>query len=210
MFPLFDDNDDGSSCGIATNFLILLNLISFVLQAIDPSWTLNLIFTPYLVLTHQQSVTTLLSHCFLHADIVHLVSNLWYLFVFGDNVEDEMGSFNFFVFFLCCGVLSGLTELMLFAHHPHQSFLGASGAISGVMAAYMVLHPGNRIRCFVGLPYFFPKLPSWILIGFFIAMNSLSYMADPGMSEGVSYVGHIGGFIAGLVLVRFAGVKQRY
>lgn len=207
MFPLFDDNDDGSSCGVATNFLIILNLIAFAMQAIVPNLMEPFVLTPHLVLIHQQSLLNLLSHCFLHGGVGHLLTNMWYLFVFGDNVEDRMGSFNFLIFYLCCGVLSGLAELIIYPNG--QSFVGASGAISGVMAAYLILHPGNRIRCFIGLPFFFPRLPSFILIGSFILMNSLMYMADPSMVEGISYAGHIGGFIAGLLFVRLAAKDCR-
>ncbi|MBX9685950.1 MAG: rhomboid family intramembrane serine protease [Candidatus Obscuribacterales bacterium] len=207
MFPLYDENDNRESCGVVNHVLIVLNLICMAMQLCVPSMTDFWALKPAMIAAHQQSILNLVSHCFLHGGFGHIAGNMWYLFIFGDNVEDMMGSGNYLFFYLSCGLLSGLGEC-LFAPATTTGFIGASGAISGVMAAYLVFYPGSRVRTFIGIPFYFPKLPAWILLVSFFLENLLLFLLDQNMSLGVSFVGHLSGFFAGLLLCRIAAQRR--
>lgn len=140
---------------------------------------------------------------FLHADAFHLIFNMLFLWVFGNNVEDRLGRLRFLPFFLICGAAAGLAQS---AADPGSTIplIGASGAISGVLGAYLVLWPRVRIWTvvlpFVFLPF---KLPAWIWLGVYFAMQFL-YLGDAATADGggVAYLAHIGGFVAGAVLIK--------
>ncbi len=143
---------------------------------------------------------TLVSYQFLHAGGAHLAGNLLYLWVFGDNVEDAMGHGRFLLFYLVCGCLAALVQ---FATDPGSdiALIGASGAISGVLGAYLVLHPRARVLVplFLVIPVY---LPAWLLlIGWFGFQVYAVAMADPMAQGGTAWWAHIGGFLAGLLLV---------
>src|SRR4030042_1018858 len=151
----------------------------------------------------------LLTSMFLHGGWVHIIGNMWVLIIFGDNVEDRLGSMRFLVFYLICGVASGLTQAFI-APASQVPAIGASGAIAGVLAAYVVFFPRARVVTFIPLfilPWFV-NIPAlvfiaiWFLLQFFSGLLALSGAA----SGGVAYWAHVGGFLIGLVLVwLFAG-----
>ena len=143
--------------------------------------------------------TGLLTYMFLHGDWLHLLTNMLFLWVFGDNVEDAMGHFRYLVFYLLCGVLSGLAHLGLNLE-SYGPLVGASGAVAGVIGAYLVLYPKVRVfvlsRIIVTLPL---ALPAWMVLGAWIGMQ-LFFVALGG-DDGVAWWAHIGGVVAGAVLV---------
>lgn len=144
----------------------------------------------------------LISSQFLHADLMHLGFNMLFLWVFGNNIEDRLGRLRFLPFFLLCGALAGLAQA---AVDPDSviPLIGASGAISGVLGAYLVLYPRVRIWTVVFPLVFLPfKLPAWIWLGIYFALQFL-YLGDSATSGGgdVAYMAHIGGFVAGAVLI---------
>lgn len=142
---------------------------------------------------------TLLTSMFLHASWLHLGGNMLYLWVFGDNIEDSMGHLRFLIFYLACGAAAALTH-SAFEANSMTPLVGASGAISGVLGAYLVLHP--RVKVLVLAFYRLPLLlPAFIVLGGWILLQVFNvYRQAPGES-GTAWWAHIGGFVAGMVLI---------
>jgi len=158
----------------------------------------------------------ILTSMFMHGGWMHLIGNMWYLWLFGDNVEDLMGPARFLTFYLVCGFIASMTHIWLNAYSTIPS-IGASGAIAGVLGAYLVAFPGARVLTLVPIFYFIQtiELPALVLLGFWFVMQFLSGTAAIVVSSqttgGVAYWAHVGGFVAGMLLVKlFAGKPQRY
>lgn len=139
---------------------------------------------------------TLVTSMFLHGGFMHLAGNMLFLWVLGDNVEDALGHKRFAVFYLLTGVAAGLAH-SLTEPASQVPMIGASGAISGVIGAYLMLHPKARIKTLVG--YFIVSLPAWVVLGFWIGFQFFS--ASMATGGGVAWWAHIGGFIAGIILI---------
>jgi membrane associated rhomboid family serine protease len=141
---------------------------------------------------------------FLHGGWLHLIGNMWFLWIFGDNVEDAMGPVRFLIFYILCGLAAGLAFYLL---GPTSSLptVGASGAIAGVLAAYVALFPGARVLTLVPLGFFVRvmELPAIAVIGIWFLIQVVSSVATFGVTEqgGVAFSAHVGGFVAGLLLV---------
>ena len=170
---------------------------------------LSLASIPGLGVLFQGCAIPLITSMFLHGGWLHIIGNMWVLIIFGDNVEDRMGSIRYLFFYLVCGVVSGITQAFI-APTSQVPAIGASGAIAGVLAAYMIFFPGARVVTFIPLfilPWFV-NIPAlvfiaiWFLLQFFSGVLALGGAA----SGGVAYWAHVGGFICGLLLVwLFAG-----
>jgi membrane associated rhomboid family serine protease len=149
--------------------------------------------------------STLITSMFLHGGFLHIGSNMLYLFIFGDNVEDQLGAFNFIVFYLICGILAGLTHIFVNATSTVPS-VGASGAIAGVLAAYLRMFPHAQVRTllFIGPFFTVTRLSAMFLIGFWFVTQFLSGVASLGVTTeqtgGVAVWAHVGGFISGFIL----------
>jgi len=142
-------------------------------------------------------LVTLVSYQFLHGGLAHLAGNLLYLWVFGDNVEDAMGHGRFLAFYLACGIAAGLAQTAVFPGET-TPLVGASGAISGVLGAYLVLHPKSRVLVpIVFIPVY---LPAWLLLLFWFGFQFFA-AANGGSGGNVAWWAHIGGFAAGVALV---------
>ncbi len=154
---------------------------------------------------------TLISSMFLHAGFIHLVGNMWYLYIFGDNIEDHFGHFNYAAFYVTCGIVSGLAQM---GSEPGSLLpsVGASGAIAGVLGAYLVLYPHARVKTWWGDDSLFfafrsYMVPSWIVIGGWFA---LQYICMNAKIPGIGWHAHIFGFLTGIVIVgvyRICGEK---
>ena len=151
---------------------------------------------------------TLITSMFMHGGIAHIFGNMLFLFIFGDNLEDRMGHARYLVFYLVCGILAGLSHVFVTAATATSEAqllipsLGASGAISGVLGGYILLFPTRRVT--VLLSYFVTQVPAFVAIGLwfvFQLINGLGYLGAGSKQGGVAYGAHIGGFIAGLVLI---------
>jgi membrane associated rhomboid family serine protease len=145
---------------------------------------------------------TIFTSMFLHGGIMHLLGNLLFLWIFSDNVEDRLGRWRFALFYLCCGIGAALAQVL---PEPGSKIpmIGASGAISGVLGAYMIMYPHAQVR--VVVPVFFVlqivRLPALLVLGFWFLIQLLSsLLAQPG-TGGVAFRAHIGGFVAGLILL---------
>jgi membrane associated rhomboid family serine protease len=149
---------------------------------------------------------TLFTSMFLHGSLLHLGGNMLFLWVFGDNVEDSMGHLSYLAFYLICGVVAGLAQSLINAASTVPS-IGASGAIAGVLAGYLLRFPHAQVRTLVFLGPFiiFPRISAIILIGFWFVLQVFSGVASIGVrteqTSGVAFWAHVGGFIAGLILI---------
>src|SRR5437879_469303 len=149
---------------------------------------------------------TLLTSMFMHGGIAHIFGNMLFLWIFGDNIEDRLGHFRYLVFYLVCGVLAGLAHVFAtvgFGGDPYIPSLGASGAISGVLGAYILLFPTRRVT--VLLSWFVTQVPAFVAIGLwfvFQLISGLGMLGSGAQRGGVAYAAHIGGFIAGLALIK--------
>ena len=145
---------------------------------------------------------------FLHASWLHIIGNMWVLWIFGDNIEDYLGHFTYLLFYLLCGLAAAIAHILLNAG-SNVPTVGASGAIAGVMGAYFLLYPKARVLTLVPLIVFFTFwwLPAWIVLGYWFLLQFLSGTAtsiaysNPN-SGGVAFWAHVGGFAAGLLLIK--------
>jgi membrane associated rhomboid family serine protease len=155
---------------------------------------------------------TLVTSMFMHGGLAHLFGNMLFLWVFGDDIEDHLGHLRYLAFYLACGVLAALAHVaatFMFAQSPMTPCLGASGAISAVLGAYLLLHPFRRVRVLIG---FFPvAVPALVAIGVWFVFQVLSGIGALGSGAqegGVAYAAHVGGFLAGIALVRLFAVRR--
>ena len=151
----------------------------------------------------EQQLFSLVSFMFLHGGFWHLLGNMWSLYIFGDNIEDRMGSFRYLLFYLLCGLISGLSHLLL---NPDSNVptIGASGAIAGVMGAYFLLFPKSRILTLIPILFipFFIEIPAYFFLGIWFLLQFLSAAGSHGSAGGIAWWAHIGGFISGMILLK--------
>jgi len=212
MLPLKDDNPT-RIVPFVTLSLIALNVAAFLWTLFLPPAAqkeviLRLAIVPYRV-THLDAgdpaallagARSLLVAMFLHGDILHIAGNMLYLWIFGNNIEEAMGRGRFLVFYLLCGLVASLTQIAA-SPASRLPMIGASGAIAGVLAAYLVLFPAARVFTLIFLLFFVRvvPIPAVIVLGFWFLLQLLS--AGSLAEGGVAFFAHIGGFVAGLVLV---------
>jgi rhomboid family protein len=163
--------------------------------------------------TLEQALVPFFTCMFLHGGFLHVIGNMWFLWIFGANVEDRMGPLLYLMFYLICGIGSGISEVA-FSWGSHIPSIGASGAISGVLGAYIILFPKSRILTLVPLLiiWFLWKVPAVIFIGLWFLMQFVSGVATLHMTDngGVAWWAHVGGFLLGMLLVNaFAARSQR-
>ena len=224
MFPIADENLPGRGLPWVTIGLIAANVAVFLLfqgasgdNAFTYGWSaipreittgVDLTHAVPIVLDGQQYLIpqapgpdpiylTLLSSMFMHGSWLHLGGNMLFLWIFGDNVEHRAGPILFLVAYLATGLVGSGAEILSATGSPIPS-LGASGAISGVLGAYIVLYPGNRVTVF--LFRFLTQVPALVAIGMWIVLQVVSSLADPTGAGGVAYLAHIGGFASGAVV----------
>jgi membrane associated rhomboid family serine protease len=216
FFPLFDDNPSQRRPYVSW-FLIAACLLVFMWQlSLDPQAERFVFFTYGFVPSHFSGAAVLppqlvvlpawataISAMFLHGGVMHFGGNMLYLWIFGDNVEDSMGPLKFLIFYVLCGMAAAGAQ---FAIDPASRIpmIGASGGIAGILGAYLVLHPKAAIRTLLVILIFirFINLPAWIVLGVWIAGQ---FVAVPNALSndggGVAYFAHIGGFLAGMMLI---------
>ncbi len=202
MFPIGDDDSSRRTVPLVTYALVALNVLFFFVElsggdAFVGKWA----FVPRRFMANPAAdFPTLFSSMFMHGGWLHLGGNMLYLWIFGDNVEDRFGHLPFTIFYLLCGLAATFAQLM-FSLGSRVPNLGASGAIAGVLGAYILLFPQGRVRVLQGTQVV--QMPAlmvigfWIVLQFFSGIGSIANTADTG---GVAYMAHIGGFLAGLVL----------
>lgn len=211
MIPLKDDNPTGSF-PIVTIGLIALNIIIFVYEisfgpqlesflnmyGAKPLYIINMSAPP----GHPPPYLTIFSSMFLHGGFFHVAGNMLYLWIFGNNIEDSMGHFKFIIFYL----ISGIAAVYIFSFvNPGSTIpmVGASGAVSGVLGAYLVLFPRAKVLTLVPFGFYMQviKVPAVFVLGLWIFVQILNGMITAGKGGGVAWFAHIGGFLAGVLLV---------
>jgi len=230
------DEDTGGQPGIpwVNVAIIALNVIVFLYQLVDPNFTngystvpaeitqgIDIVGVRQLVLPDGTTATidegpgpnpiwlTLLTSMFMHGGWLHIGGNMLFLFIFGDNIEKAYGHIKYLIFYLVCGIIAGLAHVLSQPDSIIPS-LGASGAISGVMAAYLVLFPTNRVRVLLTLGVIWLRpiaVPAVVMIGIWALLqfvNGIGSIAVTDQTSGVAYWAHIGGFIAGAVITLLA------
>ena len=214
MIPIGDDRYEGGPPPLVTWSLIALNVAAFFLELNRSPAALQSFVTAWGVVPREYSTgkdlapfipvpfwSTLLTSMFLHGGWAHLGGNMLYLWIFGDNIEKRAGHVRFLIFYIVCGIAAGLAHIA-FNSGSVVPTVGASGAISGVLGGYLVLFPRNRVRVFTrgGIM----AVPAMYMLGFWILIQLVSSVGTIAQSEsgGVAYLAHVGGFVAGLVLVK--------
>ncbi len=219
MFPLKDDNPS-STAPVVTVALIVLNALVFVyqisLQAGGPDGAraaqafieeFGLVpcrltgacrVGPELPLP----VVTIFTSMFMHGGLFHIGGNMLYLWIFGNNVEDTLGHTRYLIFYLLSGIAAALAQTVV-GPSSLVPMVGASGAISGVLGAYLVLFPGAHVTTLIVLGFFFRlvQIPAMVVLGFWIVLQVLNGLGSFGASGGVAFFAHIGGFVAGMGLL---------
>jgi membrane associated rhomboid family serine protease len=203
MLPIGDDNSGRRSTPVVTYGLIVINLLVFLWELSAGDAAINeWAFVPARFLSNPVlESTTIFSAMFMHASWLHLGGNMLYLWIFGDNVEDNFGPIKYFIFYILAGI--GATFLQLFfSLNSNIPNLGASGAIAGVLGAYIAMFPSRRVNVLVGR--FITQMNALIVIGFWFVLQLFSGVGslDPAVADtgGVAYMAHVGGFVAGFVL----------
>jgi membrane associated rhomboid family serine protease len=158
-----------------------------------------------------RQLSHVLTHMFLHGSWMHLIGNMWFLWLFGNNVEDSMGRARFLVFYLLCGIAAAMLQVLV-SPRSVIPMVGASGAISGVMGAYLVLYPRVRVHCLVFLGFFITTvtLPAWTMLLYWFGLQFVSGLFGFLSTEsgGVAFWAHVGGFVAGMALVKLFADSQ--
>jgi membrane associated rhomboid family serine protease len=211
MIPLSDDNSLRRSIPIVTYVLILLNVLFFFLEmAGGEAFVKEWAFIPSRFLANPiANIPTLFTSMFMHAGIAHIAGNMLYLWIFGDNVEDVFGKFQFAAFYLICGIAATFAQLMASGSSDVPN-VGASGAIAGVLGAYIFMWPQGKVNVLFGRSM--TQMSALIVIGFWFLMQFVSGMGSLYSTNdegGVAYFAHIGGFIAGLAIAFIATQFKR-
>jgi len=211
LFPIGDDNSSKRTVSVVTYGLIALNLLFFFVEMSggEPFIQRWSVVPRRLVSNPGEDFITVFTSMFMHGGWMHLLGNMLYLWIFGDNVEDNFGHLKFLIFYLLCGIAATIAQVAVNANSSVPN-LGASGAISGVLGAYILLFPKGQVRVLMGrgvvnMPAYI-VLGLWILLQFVNGFGSITHSAETG---GVAYMAHIGGFIAGIVLTFLFRGRQR-
>lgn len=228
LIPIGDDNYGRLRMPFVVYLFVAINVVVFLIQlAAGDSFTYAYAAVPYEITTGTDLSNpvpirgvgvipqapgpvpiqlTLLTSMFMHGGFMHIAGNMLYLWIFGDNVEDNFGHAKFVVFYLVCGLAAALAQIMMDPQSPIPT-LGASGAIAGVLGAYLIMFPRNRVRALVPLGFFLTtiELPALLVLGFWFVIQFFSQVAAIAETAqtrggGVAYMAHIGGFLTGVVL----------
>ncbi len=215
MFPLYDSSNNRETFPFVNYVLIILNVLGFYLQLTAPDFeqfVYNFAFIPAdFHLLNPLAYIYIFTSIFMHGGFLHILSNMWFLHIFGDNVEDYMGHFPYLVFYLLAGIAATLGQYMI-SPQSVIPLVGASGAIAGVAGAYFVLFGKAKVRTLLTLGFYISTadLPAWFFLGFWFVLQILSGFTtfDPGAEGGVAWFAHIGGFLFGWLVGPFIHRKS--
>jgi membrane associated rhomboid family serine protease len=220
MIPYKDDNPTGSF-PFVTIGLLTANCVVFVFQLISPLHPEQIVYAygavPRYLLTFTtvqpvHPLFTVLTSMFMHGGILHIGTNMLYLWIFGDNIEDRLGHLRFIIFYLLCGTAA------VFSHsitEPSSTMpmIGASGAVSGILGAYLLLFPRARVHTLIFFGFFVQtvRLPALLVIGLWVVIQFINGILSKGpMAQGgVAWFAHIGGFICGILLIAFVFKRKK-
>jgi len=215
MIPLRDDNPT-RRVPLVTVSLIFVNVVVFLYQvSLGPRQGQAFVYEygaiPAVIFGYRAlpdflaavpPTVSLFTSMFLHGGWLHLIGNMWYLWIFGDNIEEAMGKFRYIAFYLLCGILASLSHALA---NPSSTIpsIGASGAISGVLGAYLLVYPRAHVLVLIPLWFFVRMMyiPAGLVLGFWFLLQLLSGSMSGGEGGGIAFWAHIGGFVAGMLLV---------
>ena len=217
MIPLKDDNPT-SRRPIITYFIIGLCTIIFLIQISSESYKTGELFYSYglipsVLMGHNQlpmdlyaipAFITIFSSMFMHGGFMHLIGNMLYMWIFADNIEDNLGITKFIIFYLLCGIGAAMTQVLMDTH-SQIPMIGASGAIGGVLGAYLINHPKAKVLVLIPFGFFSQllKIKALYVLGFWFILQFIS------SGGGVAYAAHIGGFVSGMILILFFNKKTK-
>ena len=217
MIPLKDDNPT-SGRPIVTYFLIGLCVVVFVIQMSSQSYKTGQLFYSYglipsVLMGHNQlpvdlyavpAIVTIFSSMFMHGGFMHIIGNMLYMWIFADNIEDDLGPTKFIIFYLLSGIGAAITQVSIDTH-SQVPMVGASGAIGGVLGAYLINHPKARVLVLIPFGFFSQliKIKALYVLGFWFILQFIS------QGGGVAYAAHIGGFVSGMILILFFNKKTK-
>ena len=215
MIPLKDDNPTSGRPTI-TYFLIGLCVLVFLMELSSQSYKTGELFYSYglipsVLMGHDQlgmdlyavpAVVTIFSSMFMHGGFMHIIGNMLYMWIFADNIEDDLGPTKFIIFYLLSGVGAAMTQVLIDTH-SQVPMVGASGAIGGVLGAYLINHPKARVLVLIPFGFFSQliKIRALYVLGFWFILQFIS------QGGGVAYAAHIGGFVSGMILILFFNKK---
>ncbi len=213
MFPIGDDDSARRTVPVVTFALIAINILFFFVELSggEPFIEHWSVVPRRLIANPGSDFPTVFTSMFMHGGWLHLLGNMLYLWIFGDNIEDNFGHIKFLVFYLICGIAATFAQLV-FSVGSNVPNLGASGAIAGVLGAYIVMFPKGQVRVLMGTGVI--PMPALVVIGLWIVLQFISgvgSIANTSATGGVAYMAHIGGFLAGVVLTflfRATGTTQ--
>jgi membrane associated rhomboid family serine protease len=200
---------------VITGILIAINTIVFLYEETLSQAGLERVVMEWGIVPDRLQIASLFTSMFLHGGWLHLIGNMLYLWVFGRNIEDLIGSGRFLLFYILCGLASAVVHVIFNAYSPVPT-IGASGAIAGVMGAYLIKFPRSRIITLVLFFFFFTTLdiPAAVLLLFWFAMQFFSGFGSIGSADytggGTAWFAHIGGFLAGMLLIRLFPARKRW
>jgi rhomboid family protein len=214
MFPL-RDTQPSYSRPVVTVLIIVINVLVFLREFTLDEYSRNAFIALYGLTADHFQVQSVLTSMFVHGGWLHVLGNMWFLWIFGDNIEDILGHGKYLVFYLLCGVAAALTQVLIdpFSRIP---MVGASGAIAGVMGAYMVKFPRSRILTFAFIFFFVTtfEVPAWLMLIYWFGVQLFSGVGSIGYTQasqgGTAFFAHIGGFVVGIVLIRLLGAREPY
>ena len=217
MIPLKDDNPT-TTTPFVTYAIIAVCVFVFILEIGSNSYNSGKLFYSYglvpAVLTGKAELPshlaalpaelTLLTSMFMHGGFMHLIGNMLYMWIFADNIEDEIGPVKFFIFYILAGIAAALTQVFMNTSSTIP-IIGASGAIGGVLGAYIVNHPKAKVLVLIPLGFFTQiiKVPALFVLGFWFVLQFISSSLSSSTCGGVAYGAHIGGFVFGVVAILF-------
>jgi membrane associated rhomboid family serine protease len=213
MFPL-KDTQPSYTRPVVTIALITVNVMVFLFEASLSPYSRNALIEYYGLVPDQVRLSSILTSMFLHGGWLHVLGNMWFLWIFGDNIEDLLGHAKFLVFYLLCGIVAALGQVIA---NPNSTvpMVGASGAIAGVMGAYLIKFPKARILTLIFFIFItIIEIPApfllayWFIIQLFSGFGSI---ARTNLSEGgTAFFAHVAGFVAGIALVKVMGSSGQY
>lgn len=214
MIPL-RDTQPSYTTPIVTIGLILANVAAFFYEVSLDTFSLNHLLAQYGIIPARFQVSDLMTSMFLHGGWMHLIGNMWFLWIYGDNVEDVLGHSRYLLFYVLCGVAAGLVQV-IFSPGSRIPTVGASGAIAGVMGAYMAKFPHSRILTLIPFIIFFTtvEIPAVLILAYWFIIQLFSGVGDLRHADaakgGVAFFAHVGGFAAGWLLIRMFHTRDRF
>ena len=223
MIPLKDDNPT-SGRPIVTYFLIGMCVVVFFIQLGSQSYRTGQLFYSYglipsVLMGNDQlpmdfyavpAYVTIFSSMFMHGGFMHLIGNMLYMWIFSDNIEDNLGPKNFIIFYFLCGIGAAMTQVLMDTH-SQIPMVGASGAIGGVLGAYLINYPNARVHVLIPIGFFLisQKIRALYVLGFWFILQFINSSMMSSQGGGVAYAAHIGGFVSGIVLILFFNRKTK-